>query len=126
MTLNDYQEKAMSTCMDSCDNFAYSLSGLTAEVGEVNDKVAKAVRREQCVFVKNQLGFTNEESYKNIRPALAMELSDCLWFVAHMAKQLGYSLEDIAQMNLNKLQARKQNGTIDGSGDGVTAQERGK
>ena len=33
MTLNEYQEKAMKTCMSSCDNIAYMLTGLNAEVG---------------------------------------------------------------------------------------------
>lgn len=38
MTLNEYQHRAMSTCMDSCNNIAYMLTGLNAEIGEVNDK----------------------------------------------------------------------------------------
>ena len=44
MELNEYQEKAMQTCLDTCKNITYMLNGLNAEVGEVNDKIAKAIR----------------------------------------------------------------------------------
>ena len=37
---------------------------------------------------------------------------------------MGWKLEDVARYNLEKLAARKQNGTIAGSGDGVTKEER--
>lgn len=33
MTLNEYQERAMTTCMESCKNDTYMLFGLMAEVG---------------------------------------------------------------------------------------------
>lgn len=45
MTLNDYQEKAMVTCLASCKNEVYAINGLQAEVGEIADKVAKWVRK---------------------------------------------------------------------------------
>jgi hypothetical protein len=32
---------------------------------------------------------------------------------------MGWSLEKVAQMNLDKLSARKEAGTIDGNGDGI-------
>lgn len=31
MTLNDYQEKAMTTCLPSCKNEVYAINGLQAE-----------------------------------------------------------------------------------------------
>ena len=30
MELNEYQEKAMQTCLDTCKNITYMLSGLNA------------------------------------------------------------------------------------------------
>ena len=50
MELNDYQKKAMTTCMPSCDNFAYMKDNLVAEVGEFSGKIAKAKRRNQIRF----------------------------------------------------------------------------
>lgn len=45
MELNQYQAKAMETCVEKSANTAYMLTGLSAEVGEVNDKVAKWIRK---------------------------------------------------------------------------------
>ena len=45
MTLNEYQKKAMSTCMPSCNNFSYMALNLVGEVGEFVGKVAKAIRK---------------------------------------------------------------------------------
>lgn len=47
MTLNEYQDKAMSTCMESCDNFGYMMLNLVGEVGELASKVAKDIRKER-------------------------------------------------------------------------------
>lgn len=117
MTLNEYQAKAMSTCMDSCNNMAYMLTGLTAEVGEVNDKIAKAVRKAQIKITRNNLCVWDDRTPANFKEELAKEIGDVLWFCSGLAKLLGYSLEDIAEMNLAKLASRQQRGVIDGNGD---------
>ena len=44
MKLNDYQKRAMSTCMPSCKNISYMLLNLVGEVGEFASKIAKAIR----------------------------------------------------------------------------------
>lgn len=49
--------------------------------------------------------------------AAAQELGDVLWYLAMSADALGYSLSEIADMNLDKLRGRKERGTIGGSGD---------
>ena len=56
MELNEYQEKAMQTCLDTCKNITYMLNGLNAEVGEVNDKIAKAIRKGWIYIDGNHLG----------------------------------------------------------------------
>lgn len=45
MTLNEYQDKAMSTCMESCNNPLYMLLMLGEEAGELNGKFSKAIRK---------------------------------------------------------------------------------
>ena len=40
MKLNDYFEKAMTTNKEASDNITYSVMGLTAEVGEIADKIS--------------------------------------------------------------------------------------
>jgi len=49
--------------------------------------------------------------------ALVFELGDVLWYVARLAMELGVSLDDVAQLNLEKLSDRAARGVIGGSGD---------
>ena len=51
------------------------------------------------------------------RDDMAAELGDVLWYVAAVAQELGVSLADVAQANLDKLASRKARGTLQGSGD---------
>lgn len=119
MTLNEYQEKAMTTCTPSSENDVYMLNGLTAEVGEVNDKVAKWVRKGLARIDSNHLVFNTSEI--EVRDAyvveLVKEIGDCLWFLAGLSREFGWNLEEVAQMNLDKLQSRQQRGVIVGEGD---------
>ena len=58
MKLNEYHDKAMSTNAESSDNIVYSLLGLNAEVGEINDKIAKWRRKGIANIDNNKLVFT--------------------------------------------------------------------
>ena len=119
MELNQYQAKAMETCVEKSANTAYMLTGLSAEVGEVNDKVAKWIRKGIARFDNNYLVFNtcdiNERNAYCVE--LVKELGDVLWFVAGMATRLGVSLEDVATINLEKLASRKKRDVIVGEGD---------
>ena len=119
MTLNEYQEKAMVTCMPSCKNEVYAINGMTAEVGEINDKVAKWVRKGICRIDNNLLVFntSDEEVVNEYQEELAKEVGDCLWFIALCSRQLGYTLEEVAQMNIDKLRDRSMRNVIIGEGD---------
>lgn len=127
MELNEYQEKAMSTCLPSCNNFAYMSLGLVSEVGELAGKVAKAVRKEEITLFGNDLycgKHITEDGGAELHKGLIGEIGDVLWFVSGICNVLGISLEDVAEANLAKLAERKKNGTIIGNGDGVTKEER--
>ena len=50
---------------------------------------------------------------------LKKEAGDVLWQLSGLCTIMGWSLEDVAQINLDKLSARKAVGTIDGNGDGI-------
>lgn len=116
LTLNEYQEGAMSTCMESSNNFMYMLTGLTAEVGEINDKIAKAIRKEWIKIDDNNVLPLNGCPIE-FAEELAKEISDCLWFCAGLSQIVGYDLNKIGNINLEKLASRKQRGVIDGNGD---------
>lgn len=100
-SLNDYQADAMSVRLESADE-VYAILGLAGEVGEIYSLCAKAVRD----------GYKTDHELN-----MKKELGDVLWFVAAIAMDNGYTLEDIAQSNIAKLFARKEKGTLQGSGD---------
>lgn len=107
MELNQYQEGARETAQYPCIGhlIVYPALGLAGESGEVADKVKKLFRDGGGVL-------TNE-----YRRMLALELGDVLWYVANFAHELGYTLEEVAVMNLFKLADRQKRGQIGGNGD---------
>ena len=128
MELNDYQQKAMTTCMPTCENLSYMLLNLVGEVGEFSSKIAKHIRKEEAGIgsgdTPNQFYFTAKANFLTDRVALRKEAGDILWQLSGLCKVMGWDLEAVAQENLAKLAERAKNGTIAGNGDGVTKEER--
>lgn len=123
MELNEYQKRAMATCMSSCDNVSYMLLNLAAEVGEFAGKVAKARRREEVVFSRDGDMWWNTdktavaEGAEELNAELKKEAGDILWQLSGLCHVMGWELEAVARGNLDKLASRQQRGVIDGSGD---------
>lgn len=121
MTLKEYQEKAMTTCLPTSNNWSYMFLNLVGEVGEFASKVAKHIRKEKAYIDVNHLitecgcSCMSDEEINDLQK----EVGDVLWQLSGLCSVMGWSLEDVAQMNLDKLQARKVAGTIDGNGDGI-------
>ena len=106
MTLNDYQKEALSTAVyGSGSKIIYPTLGLAGEAGEVADKVKKVLRDNNGEF----------DEWRKIQ--IAAEIGDVLWYIAALTNDLGYTLEDIAKLNLGKLKSRRENNTIHGEGD---------
>lgn len=120
MTLNEYQNQAMTTNAASSDNDTYSLFGLVAEVGEIADKIAKGVRKQIITICEDRIYHSEEGAqdgninlqYVEFEEGLKKELGDVLWFCAHLADRFNWPLEEVAQLNLDKLAKRKAEGTI--------------
>lgn len=118
MELNIYQTIAQTFCTQESDNPAYAFFGMVEELGEVSGKIAKQIRKGNlkidgnCVFTK----MTDTERTE-FESDLKGELGDCLWMLSQMCLQLGFSLEDVAVANLEKLESRKKRGVIVGEGD---------
>ena len=83
---------------------AYDGLGM-GEAGEVQGKIKKIIR--------DNGGIITDEARKEI----AKELGDSLWYIASMCQTLNISMEDVATMNIEKLQSRHARGTVHGSGD---------
>ena len=106
LQFSDYCKAAASTDLypNECKPWVYAL-GLTGEAGELADKIKK-VYRDKCGV------FKQEE-----RNEIAKELGDVLWYLTRLGATLGFSLEQIAAMNIEKLADRAKRGKIGGSGD---------
>ena len=107
MDLNDYQAAALQTAVypNQGTNFAYPALGLAGEAGEVADKLKKVIRDNGGILTDP------------VRDAVAKEIGDVLWYVAVLASEMDYNLNDIAQINIDKLASRQQRGVLSGSGD---------
>lgn len=119
MTGNEYQQDAMRTndgkstsrlfskvqdikfenscmCFDTKDfgGILNACLGLSGEVGEFNDMIKKWVFHEK--------GFDIIHAKK--------ELGDVMWHIALMCESFGWDLDEIMQMNVDKLKARYPQG----------------
>jgi|SRR5579859_6360305 len=114
LTLNEYQEQALSSAIypDQGSNLVYPALKLAGESGEFAEKVAKANRDDGIGWFTNWASLPFEKRVK-----MAHELGDAQWYLAACAKELGFTLEEIASMNLAKLADRKLRNKISGSGD---------
>lgn len=120
MELNQYHEKAMTTCMPSSENFSYMFLNLVGEVGEFASKVAKAIRKGNAEISHSKLSRIGDTDMLATQDEeLKKEAGDILWQLSGVCSVMGWSLNEVAQMNLDKLAARKAVGTIDGNGDGI-------
>lgn len=116
MSLKSYQQLAMRTNQDCSNNISYMLLNLISETGELAGKVAKAIRKEEVYIDRNNL-MDNSQSNSELEHEMQLELGDVLWQVAGLCECMGWDIEEIARMNLEKLQDRQKRGVIIGDGD---------
>lgn len=103
----------MTTCMSSSENFSYMILNLVGEVGEFASKVAKAIRKNEIGIFENQLDLNQDWDDSDLRK----EAGDILWQLSGLCNVMGWTLEEVAQQNLDKLASRQRRNVIDGSGD---------
>jgi NTP pyrophosphatase (non-canonical NTP hydrolase) len=102
---NNYTEFTRSTAVyprantGTREELNYLIHGLTGESGEISNFFKKILRKDELI--------TNVHAEK-----LADELGDVLWYCARIADALGYSLEGVMNLNMDKLSGRKADGTL--------------
>lgn len=95
MTFNEYQKEAMRIASGMSGYLLLNgVMGLNGEAGE-------------CIDIVKKYMFQGHELDKE---HIAKELSDCLWYIAVAAEGIGYKLDDIAEMNVEKLRKRYPDG----------------
>lgn len=97
MTINEYQQLALRTLnpeLSQKDVLINGVMGLCGESGEAIDIVKKHLAQGHPLDVEK----------------LAQELGDIAWYLAETAHAIGYPLEDIFRMNIEKLLSRYPDG----------------
>jgi NTP pyrophosphatase (non-canonical NTP hydrolase) len=96
MNFEEYQSAASRTALypRRLSNIEYATLGLTGEAGEVAN-IVKKIQRDHC-------GVINED----LRGKLKDELGDVLWYISACADELGITLVEIAEYNVDKLAKR--------------------
>ena len=103
---SDYEKIAMSTKVGWNNNeILYPLIGMCGETGEVADKIKKVLRDKNGKF-------SESDSLEILK-----EIGDTLWYMTALCHDLGYTLKDAANINLEKVTKRREDNTIHGEGD---------
>lgn len=96
MNFEEYQQQASQTALypRRMANLEYPTLGLAGEAGEVANIVKKIQRDHGGVI-------TDETRFK-----LKDELGDVLWYISACADELGITLTEVAEFNVQKLAKR--------------------
>jgi len=96
LSFEEYQKHASETALypERLANLEYPTLGLAGEAGEV----ANIVKKIQRDF--------GGEITDEIRAKLKDELGDVLWYISACADELGLTLTEIAEFNVEKLARR--------------------
>ncbi len=97
MKINEYQKLAMRNLNPALNNDEVLLNGvmgLCGESGEVIDILKKHL----------------SQGHELNKEKMAEELGDVAWYLAETAYALGYDLEEILKMNIDKLKKRYPDG----------------
>lgn len=97
MTGNEYQKLAMRTSNPNLTkdyHFLNGVLGLNGESGELADLIKKNWMQGHPIDFEH----------------VAKEIGDCIWYAAETATAIGYDLDTIMQMNIDKLIARYPDG----------------
>ena len=106
MTLNEYQLKTLDT-WGGPYKLERAFLSIGEEAGECIGKYQKWLRGD----------YDAKGNFDAAVIDIKKELGDLLFYIAVTAHELNIPLEDIAKLNIEKLQDRKKRGVICGSGD---------
>jgi len=102
MDLNVYQQETRKTAVYPLHEQKgyYPILALCGEVGELANVYKKSLRGD----------FDGEKA--TFEAKIMDELGDVLWYVARVAEDFGFPLNEIARFNLKKLRLRKATGRL--------------
>jgi NTP pyrophosphatase (non-canonical NTP hydrolase) len=109
MDMDEYQQRTAMTAIyphqgtGRAAAINYTILGLVGEAGEIPNKWKKY--------------FRDDVDLDDVKKTIGAELGDALWYLSQLCTELGITLEELAQSNLDKLSSRKERGVLSGSGD---------
>lgn len=96
MNMNEYQQLAARTINENLTPIGqakHALHGMVGEIGEIHSLYQKTYQGHV---------FDPEHAKK--------EVGDLLWFIAEYCTSQGWTMEEVAQLNIEKLRARYPEG----------------
>lgn len=118
--LLDYQDFTDSTAIypykntGRLDEMSYLALGLGGEAGEVLEVCKKIIRDIPSIEHTDNVRFSVPQATV-VR--ISSELGDVFWYWIRLCKLFGLNPYEVVEDNVDKLEARNKNGTIQGSGN---------
>lgn len=122
MTINEYHKEALRTEAYGCPYYTNNIGNTRLQSGHVDGYVEGRIGRAGRL-INGLMGLNGEageaidilkkhlfQGHELDREHLAKELGDVAWYLAVTADALGYTLEEILTMNVQKLRARYPDG----------------
>lgn len=122
MTINEYQKEALRTEAYGCPYYTNNIGNARLQSGHVEGYVEGRIGRAGRL-INGLMGLNGEageaidilkkhlfQGHELDCEHLAKELGDVAWYLAVTADALGYTLEEILTMNVEKLRARYPDG----------------
>ena len=115
--INEYKEQARKTAVYGYSD--YPLAALGEESGEVMGKLAKFGRKNNLPLYQVIECAANPctDDHKKLREEVSKEMGDVIWQWANLCHELNLNPAQVMADNIDKLQGRKERGTLEGSGD---------
>lgn len=124
MDANEYQARAGSFArypgQGKMLGLFYTAFGVGGESGEALEKVKKLLRDTFKDMTDEQIAqriLSREPIPEETRQAIKKELGDAQWYIANMAAELKFTLGEVMQSNIEKLDSRNVRNVLHGSGD---------
>lgn len=105
MNVKEYEDFMSTSKVYDCLPIVYPILGMNGEAGEAAEKVKKCLRDNNGVFGEQ------------IKVDIMRELADVLWYIWATADDMGYTLEDVMEIGMEKVEKRQNTNTVHGNGD---------
>lgn len=105
MNVKEYEDFMSTSKVYDCLPIVYPILGMNGEAGEAAEKVKKCLRDNNGIFGGQ------------IKVDIMRELADVLWYIWATADDMGYTLEDVMEIGVEKVENRQKTNTVHGVGD---------